>query len=307
MCYRRLLLAAIIFTTASDVWCNNDANNLPVETIFPVETVSPVETLYYKLSYRGLLTSMIWADLADIKMTSIVGKHIPKKAFEYTNYHQYELYLSTEHYRKAEILHPVRYTYRTIVDSTLQRTLLVEEMDSGDNDSYDILWLDWKNNSTQLFEKSKSKNAKRLPEDLTNMLLSNTQKMPIAYKMPITYKKPGDKIAYAQILDPLSLLYFLRAIDFVSDSTLSATTGVKEIPIVVSDDIRLYRVEKLLDEVILLNGKAMQTIKLKMVTKEKKDNNFYVWLSNDKYKTPIRMAMDAPLGMLEIKLVKIER
>jgi len=295
MFYRRLLLAVIIFTVVSDVWCNNDANNFSSEVVFPVETFSPVETLYYKLSYRGWLTSMIWADLADIKMASIVSDNPLKRS----RYHQYELYLSTEHYRKAEIFHPVRYTYRSIIDHMLQRTLLVEEMDIGDNDSYDILWLDWRNNSTQLFEKYKGKNGKYLPDSLTNILLSNTQKLPIAYKMPIAYKKSGDKIDYAQILDPLSLLYFLRTADFILNSK-----NVKEIPIAVSDDIRLYRVEKLLPEVILLNGKAIPTIKLKIVTDEKKDNDFYVWLSNDNYKIPIRMAMDAPLGKLEIKLVK---
>jgi len=296
MYYRRFLLVAIVFFAASDVWCNNSSDN------FSGETFVPLETLYYKLSYRGLLTSMFWAELADIKMTSIVHNN----PLEETKYHQYELYLSTEHYRKAEIFHSVRYTYRSTIDNSLQRTVLVEEMDKGDNNSYDTLWLDWNNKTIHLFEKSKNISTKRLPEALKNSLLSDVQGVQIAYNTKLAYKKQGDKIRYEQVLDPLSLLYFLRTINFRIDNTFSETIREKEFPIVVSDDIRLYRVEKLLPEVILLNGKNVQTIKLKIITNEKRESRFYVWLSNDKHKTPIRMSMDAPLGNLEIKLVKIK-
>ena len=35
------------------------------------------ETLYYKLSYRGLLTSMIWADIADASMSFFPNQMTP--------------------------------------------------------------------------------------------------------------------------------------------------------------------------------------------------------------------------------------
>ncbi|MCU7799603.1 MAG: DUF3108 domain-containing protein [gamma proteobacterium symbiont of Lucinoma myriamae] len=107
------------------------------------------ETLDYKLSYRGLFTSMIWADLADIKMSFSANQQTPDKQ----NAHQFELYLTTENYTKAEMFQPVRYTYKTTLDSTLQRTVLVEETDTGNSHSHDFLWLDWENKATQLFKK----------------------------------------------------------------------------------------------------------------------------------------------------------
>jgi len=106
------------------------------------------EMLHYKLSYRGLLTSMVWADLADITMTVQNSQKIPGQQ----HVQQFELYLSTENYSKAELFHPVRYTYTSLVDSSLQRTVLVEETDTGTNQSHDFLWLDWENKVTELFK-----------------------------------------------------------------------------------------------------------------------------------------------------------
>jgi hypothetical protein len=74
-------------------------------------------------------------------------------------------------------------------------------------------------------------------------------------------------------------------------------------PIVVSDDIRIYQVQKGSLETLLLNGEKIQGIKIQIQTSEKKDNYYYVWLSNDEKKIPLRMVMDAPLGKLEIDLV----
>lgn len=268
------------------------------------------ETLHYKLSYRGLLTSMVWADLADLTMHVSNSQKIPGQQ----HVQQFELYLSTEHYSKAELFHPVRYTYTSLVDASLQRTVLVEETDTGTNQSHDFLWLDWENNTTALFKirekiqqhtdflglESKTVWEKGGSYNISDFL----QHFPWLQRqqLDIIYKEPGDKIEYSQILDPLSLIYALRTLSFSSDSDMST-----EIPVAISDDIRLYQIQKQSVESFSLNGNTVQGTKFKIHTDEKKDNFYYAWLSNDAYKIPLRMAMDAPLGKLEIDLVKISR
>ncbi|MCU7938346.1 MAG: DUF3108 domain-containing protein [gamma proteobacterium symbiont of Bathyaustriella thionipta] len=253
---------------------------------------------------------MIWADLADIKMTFSADKITPDKQ----NAHQFELYLTTENYTKAEMFQPVRYTYKTTLDSHLRRTVLVEETDVGSDQSHDFLWLDWKNKTTQLFKKREKiqqhsgflgMNVKEVwEEDGTHRIPAFLKHFPLL-EMQQTYiihKESGDKIRYPKILDPLSLIYTIRTLDDTMDSNT-----LKEIPVAVSDDIRLYKIQKQSLESFSLNGKKVQGTKYKIQTNEKKDNYYYVWISNDEYRIPLRMAMDAPLGKLEIDLVKLIR
>ena len=53
---------------------------------------------------------------------------------------------------------------------------------------------------------------------------------------------------------------------------------------------------------IKIADKEYQTVKYKINSKEKPDNFFYVWISQDAQKLPVKMSMDAPLGKLEIDL-----
>ena len=266
------------------------------------------ETLYYKLSYRGLLTSMIWADLADVKMTYLSNRKTPNNK----NAYQFELFLSTENYSKAEMFQPVRYTYTTTLDASSQRTVLVEEVDAGKNQSHKFLWLDWNKKETQLFKKREKEREtygfldmdvrerwekdgdQPVPEFLDDYpLLEDKQTY-------LIHKESGDKIERSQILDPLSLIYILRALDFDMHSEVA-----KEIAVAISDDIRLYHVTKIALEKLSINGELHQGVKYKIQTDEKKDRFYYVWLSNDEKKIPLRLAMDAPLGKLEIDLMKM--
>jgi len=253
---------------------------------------------------------MIWADLADVKMTYLTGKQTPDKK----NAYQYELFLTTENYSKAEMFQPVRYTYTTTLDSTLQRVVLIEEVDNGRNQSHDFLWLDWGNRATELFKKREKKRQSNgflgldvaevwekdgkltIPEFFGDFPLLADQ------KTYLIHKESGDKIEHSEILDPLSLIYSLRSIDF---DAKAERQNKKQISVAISDDIRLYHVEKLILERISINGQSVLGTKYKIQTDEKKNNFYYVWLSDDEKKIPLRMAMDAPLGKMEIDLMKV--
>ncbi len=107
-------LAVCIFSNA----CAETEKTLPFQA---------GEKLQYKLSYRGILSSMIWADIADASMEFVPNQ----STLDNHRGHQFVLSLSTENYTKAEIIQPVRYTYTATLDNYLQKTLQVEEIDEG--------------------------------------------------------------------------------------------------------------------------------------------------------------------------------
>ena len=262
------------------------------------------ETLHYQLSYQGLLTSMIWADIADAKMTFVTSKQTP----EQNNGYQFVLNLSTENYAKAEMIHPVRYTYTATVDKSIEKTLLVEKIDKGASDSHEFIWLDWLNKETQLFKKREKEllggdflwsdekevwekdGARPIPDFLSDFPLLDKKQ---SY---LVYKKDGNKIINSQILEPLSMIYRLRILNI---------DHIKETALMIKGNIRPYRIEKIALEVVEVNGTRYQAIKYKINRTGKKDKYFYIWLSDDKKKIPLQFAADAPLGKLQIQLVKI--
>lgn len=265
----------------------------------------PGETLHYKLSYRGILTTMIWADIADATTTFVPNQSTLDKQHG----HQFVLSLSTENYTKAELIQPVRYTYTTTLDNDLKKTLQVEETDQGKSQSHDVLYLDWVHKKTLLYKKREKETvssglfnldrhdvweadgAQEIPDFLKQYpLLDNN----LSY---FIFDEAGDNIRYSQILDPLSLIYHLR--------TLPKEIKQDELAIIIADDIYLYQIRQQGMEKIKVSGKEYQALKYRINTKDKPDDFFYVWISQDQHKLPVRMSMDAPLGKLEINLQQV--
>ena len=256
------------------------------------------ETLYYKLSYRGLLTSFILADLADVKLTFLADIKPPHAAADsHEKGHQFIVSINSEHYLKAELIHAVRYSYIATTDTALEKILFVEKIDRGKAQRHEFLWLDWKHKQTQLFaidetqakQNSMQKTTQNIPQFFDAITLSDQ------HRQHLVYKKSGDNISHSKILDPLSLIYSLRTKDHAQ---------IRKQFIAVSDDIRQYKIEFVALEVLDVNGKSYQSHKYKIQTDENKQKSFYVWLSDNKKRIPLRFVMDAPLGYLKIDLVK---
>lgn len=264
------------------------------------------ETLHYKLSYRGLLTSMIWADIADASMTFLANQ----QALDTYHGHQFILSLSTENYAKAEMIQPVRYTYTATLDQSLQKTLLVEKVDRGAKQRHDFLWLDWHNKTIELFKKREKilsgsgffdlENKQVWEQDGELALPDFLSGFPMLEQQQsyFIHKESGDKIDRSQILEPLSLIYHLRTEE-------NDNAEVSEIAVAISDDIRLYRIQRVGLQSLQVAGKSYQTIKYKIQSREKNSRQFYIWLHNNSNKIPVRLSMDAPLGKLTIDLVKV--
>ncbi len=295
MLYRKfwqVLLLCLIFVTVSIAYADTE-KTLPFKA---------GEKLQYKLSYRGILTSMIWADIADATM-----EFVPlQSTLDNRKGHQFVLSLTTENYTKAEIIHPVRYTYTTTLDKRLQKTLQVEEIDNGKSQSHDFLFLDWVHKNTLLYKK---REKEQLSSGFLNMdsryawEADGEQDIPNFLKQypPLEnnlsyfiFDERGDKITYSRVLDPLSLIYYLR--------TLPEQQTQDKTAVVIADDIYLYQIEQQGVETVKVSGREYQAVKYKINRSEKPEKFFYVWISQDSQKLPVRMSMNAPLGKLEIDL-----
>ena len=263
------------------------------------------EKLQYKLSYRGILTSMIQADIADASIEFVPNQ----TTLDNHRGHQFVLSLSTENYTKAEIIHPVRYTYTTTLDNGLQKTLQVEEIDNGKSQSHDFLFLDWAHRKTLLYKK---REKEQLSSGFLNMdsryawEADGEQDIPDFLRQypPLEnnlsyfiFDKQGDKITYPSVLDPLSLIYHLRTLP---EQQIQDKTAV-----VIADDIYLYQIQQQGVETVKVSGREYQTLKYKINRSEKAEKFFYVWISRDSRKLPVKMSMDAPLGKLEIDLQRV--
>lgn len=293
------------------------------DSTLPELPFSSGETLHYKLSYRGLLTSMVWVDIADASMTFLANQ----QALDTYKGHQFILSLSTENYTKAEMIQPVRYTYTATIDQSLQKTLLVEKIDQGKKQSHDFLWLDWQNKTTELFKKREKIPASsdffdrdtkevweqdgelELPDFLSAFpVLENNRSYFI-------HKESGDKIDRSQVLEPLSLIYILRtletdanvleSVEAVSSRVSKKQNEVKKIAIAISDDIRVYHIKTMGLQALEVAGRRYQALKYQIHSDEKTGKTFYIWINNNDNKIPLRISMDAPLGKLEIDLVKV--
>ncbi|MBE9526346.1 MAG: DUF3108 domain-containing protein [Proteobacteria bacterium] len=253
------------------------------------------ETLHYKLSYQGLLTSFVWADLADVKLSFVADTQLADTLSNKNKTgHKFIVNINTEHYLKAELIQPVRYSYTATTDTVLEKILLVEKIDLGKANRHEFLWLDWQAKETYLFEVNESVSPaqnQKIPKYFNSIQLSDSQ------RTQLVYKESGDKISHENILDPLSLIYYLRTRDNIEES---------EKFIAVSDDIRKYKIKFMGKETLKLNDQKYQSKKYKIQTHENKDKFYYVWLTDDKKKIPLRFAMDAPLGQLNINLVDIK-
>ena len=264
------------------------------------------ERLNYKLSYRGLLTSMLWVDIANAQMS------FNADVLNYNQFrgHQYSLWVTTEHFKKAELIHAVRYRYSVMLDHHLNRALLVEEQDNGISQEHEILWLDWINNKTELYkrrekeskdsglfrqqqpEKWEADGSKALPAFLAARGSLDTEDKSLSY---FIHKETGDDIRHQHVIDPLSLIYKLRQPEFILENST-------DIAVAIGDDVRIYRVQQQGMEMLEVNSQTRPAWKYLIHTISNRDKAFYVWLSDDRQRIPLKFLMEAPLGKLVVTL-----
>ena len=110
----------------------------------------PGETLQYTLSFRGLLSGFVQLDIA--RLTLSVEPRMASVAD--TPAYVTRLELTTEPYRKAEILYPVRLDYRSWLDAATLRPLLATRSLRTDRPKQEFYWYDRQSGNGRVYRVS---------------------------------------------------------------------------------------------------------------------------------------------------------
>ena len=266
---------------------------------------SATEQLHYRLSYSGLITGYAWTDLADMTL-SLTPEEVSFRGLPAA---RLQMEVSTINYGVAEAIHALRYRWESILDATLQRTLLVRVIDEGDSDSHDVYWYQWPEKNIAIFRKRKQQDVSVLIFDEEPILEweKNRCASPptfIDHQPPVaeglsylrmSKHKKGKLIRDA--IDPLSMLMRIRHHDYHTQAELP-------LDIINEDDLDPYRAKLIGEEQLEYEGRMVPTLKLEVQrdNQEGEEGAMQMWLSDDDERLLLRIDIDAPLGMLHIKL-----
>lgn len=264
------------------------------------------ENLQYRLSYSGLLTGFFWKKLADVnfnltpELTEFRNKPACRLSME----------IDTSPYLFAELLHPVRYHWESTLSTDLKRTLLARTVDTGRSDVHEVSWYDWENSAISLFRKRKEIDKNRDGfEDEPEMVWEEN-----SYPPPATFIDPQAPIEnglrYLLQTDEFKESLSEPAIDPLAMIQRAQHHPFEQIPelqmlIVIDAELRHY-LATLEEELPLKVGSQLHPSTLKIEIARMEENGLkgriHLWLKNDASRTPLRIDIEAPLGMVHLEL-----
>lgn len=270
------------------------------------------EYLGYKLSYSGLFTMFVWKNLADV----VLFAQPEKGTFEGENSCEVVMKLSTENYAFAETFHPVRYQWSSTGSPDLRRTFLIETTDKGASDSHDVVWLDWKSGSFELYRKREKKSTRRSfweDEATIEYFWEEDGKKGLPPFLTHYPKLEGDRsylihdktingIESDGVIDPLSMIYLIRQHDFEAHGDL-----VREVT--MDDEIESYRARYLDKEVLNIGFSEVPTILVEVTNNDKnmaeqEQGWLKIWLTADAKRIPVMFKLEAPAGRMRVQITE---
>lgn len=301
------IVAALCLSTASafgtEIARWNLADSLPEEG----------EHLLYRLSYRGLFTSFIWKDLADI---AFVTTHSARPFQQQPSCDLY-MKMSTEDYALSEMFHATRYEWHSTVDPSLRHVFLVEESDTGKHQERTATWVNWSERRIELFRQRERLPAKRSafffgrpakPEpqewegDGSKALPAflNTYPLIDDKYTPLIYDKSIDLPALDGLLDPLSLIYAARWHNYDSRGDLQYS-------ITYNDEINTYQARSLGHDFVDIAGTQLPAHKIEIQRADQaaaEEQGFLIlWLSDDEWRVPLQFEIKSKLGRIKVHIV----
>jgi len=268
------------------------------------------EKLHYRLSYSGLITGFFWKKLADVTL------NLRPEAINFRgeNACRLSMTVDTSAYLFAEMIHPVRYHWESILTPDLQRTLLTRAIDNGASDIHEVSWYDWKRASISIYRKRKK-------VDQNRNIYGAEEKM--------VWKKnsyaPAPTFIDSQPLLENGLNYLIQTGEFkqlLSESAIDPLAMIRRIQhhrfeqfgtlqMVVALDEQLHHYQaKVLERTSLRQGDKLHHSTLKIGVSRTAEGGrkgaMYFWLSNDSRRLPLRIDIKARLGMIHLELLSTE-
>jgi hypothetical protein len=267
--------------------------------------VQASEELHYRLSYSGLVTGYIWKELADVTLDLTP---------EETEFHgqsavRIRIGVTSENYSVAEAIHALRYQWESILSPDLQRTLLVRVIDQGDSDSNEVYWYDWQKKSISLYRKREQHDVSIPMFDEEAKLEWEKDRFSPAPEFIDAHPAAAPGLGYLvqseqisgrlneNAIDPLTMLLRLRQHNYREQETL-------QLQIINEGELAPYQARLIGTETLQRGNCSDQTLKIEVRRGDDsgEQGSMTMWLSDDEQRQPLRIDVDASLGMLHIEL-----
>lgn len=266
---------------------------------------SAPSALHYRLSYSGLITGYVWKELADVTLNltpePTVWRDEPAVRLV--------MEVSTEGYSVAETLHALRYRWESLLSPDLQRTLLVRVIDRGDSDSHEVYWYDWQQKLITLYRKRELRDVSIPMFDSSPIMEWEADHLPPAPPFIDTQPEVAPGLSYLlqhkqrtgrldnEAIDPLAMLLQLRRHDYRQEAA-------RLLPIINEDDLATYQARLLGTEPLARGDCHDPALKIEVRRHDEsgEEGVMRLWLSDDARRLPLRIDVDASLGMLHIEL-----
>ena len=251
------------------------------------------EALEYTLNFRGLVTGFVDLDIA--KLTMSVEPHMEDVAG--TAAYVTRLQLTTEPYRKAEMIYPLRLDYRSWLDARMLQPLLATKSLQTRDSKRELLWFDRQGGSGHVYKTAEAEEASGdanpegdAPPDylLRAAALSDESWAGLLQTNEVALIDDG-------VLDYMGMLHQLRHMDFQPGETLRFTvfTGKK---------LEYYRV-MVARERLVRGGWDKPALRLRLFEynpkKDKLKDEIKLWLSDDDQRLLLRFYAERTIGALE--------
>jgi hypothetical protein len=246
------------------------------------------ESLDYTLRFRGIVTGFVELDIANLSlsvgpaMQEIDGKPV----------YPTRMSLSTEHYKKAELIYPVRLDYRSWLEEDTLRPLLAAKRMRTDKQKRELFWYDRDALKGYHYQLPKKQGAEARPTPPVNLL---KQRVLGEEDWSELQENKRFSLAQAPVIDYMGMLHQLRWLPAEPDQWFDFTifTGKKEIA---------YRVKVERERLVRL-GWDRETLHLRLYEvnpkKNKLEDEVELWISDDEQRLLLRFYADSTAGALE--------
>jgi hypothetical protein len=245
------------------------------------------ESLEYTLKFRGFLSGYVELDIA--KMTLEVERDMGRVVDTPT--YITNLHLTTEPYSKAELLYPVRLSYRSWLDAQKLHPLIAVKSLKTREDRAELFWFDRRAGQAYHYQ--------------TKEEIEERPQIPPLWLLPVTTLTKAQWRALNQTqamemegtdaLDYMGLMHRLRRMPLESGRAIEFTTYNGK-------ELEWFRIDVSRERLVRAGwDKDSFRLKLREVDPESGDfgEEVYIWMSDDEQRLLLRFYTERAFGSME--------